>query len=169
MKTFPVFKLFLMLAVFLSMILLALSCDNGDEVLPEAQPITEEESITADPPDHDRLTGSDFVQLGELQSLKGELLTQYGEWFLESPDKIYELHLGNHEHREAINIDLQAGKKAEVKGFLYEDDIAVVTMTIDNQDYAFRTEEGTPLWAGSGYGRQRVDDDSSGEGRGRHR
>ena len=112
-----------------------------------------------------KLTGRDFVNLGELQSVSGSLLAKHGEWFLETDCALYEIHLGNHEHRAAINIELEAGKKAQVKGFLHEKDIAVVSMIIDEKEYEFRTADGQPLWAGTG----RRSSQDSGQGMGRHR
>ncbi len=114
----------------------------------------------------ERLSGSDFVELGQPGSISGHLVTKHGEWFLQTDSELYEVHLGNHEHRAAVGIDLSVGQKAEVTGFIYEKDIAVVNMVIDGKGYPFRSEDGRPLWAGSGRGSQR---DGSGEGRGRNR
>ncbi len=101
-----------------------------------------------------RLRGRDFVRLGELGSVSGTLKMDKGEWFLLTDDNIYEIHLGDHEHREKTGIKLEEGKVAEVTGFIYaqEDaayiDIAVCTIKLNDNKYRFREDDGTPLWQG---------------------
>lgn len=108
-----------------------------------------------------RLQGRDFVTLGELKTVTGILSQDRGEWFLETEGVLQELHLGDHDHRAATGIRLESGKQAEVTGFAYRQqgsdivDIAVCSITLDGQEYQFRTEDGTPLWRGSGGGDKR--------------
>lgn len=108
-----------------------------------------------------RLQGRDFVTMGELETVTGTLSRERGEWFLAAGGVLHELHLGDHDHRAATGIRLEAGKQAEVTGFAYRQqgsdivDIAVCSITLDGQEYQFRTEDGTPLWRGSGGGDKR--------------
>lgn len=150
-------------ATFITGIFMLAGCQEGVGEEAGSEVISEQRNVM--PSDREQLSGADFVQLGELSTVSGELVTQYGEWFLQTDSRLYEIHLGNHEHRRAIGVDLEVGREAEVKGFIYEDDIAVVSMIIDNHEYAFRTEEGRPLWAGAGYGRRRDSEDGMGRNR----
>jgi|GEM_PF-6799857 len=88
-------------------------------------------------PDHEegweemeeRLSGRDFVALGEIGIISGSLLTMGGEWFVQTADELYEIHLGDHDHRELTGIALEVGKEAVVCGYVYDDDIAVVSLS----------------------------------------
>ncbi len=102
----------------------------------------------------ERLTGRDFIRLGELAEITGTLFYEDGEWFAEADDIIYEIHLGDHDYREEIGLDLQEGQEALVSGYLYQDDLAVVCISVEGVDYVLREEDGTPMWAGR-YGEQR--------------
>lgn len=101
------------------------------------------------------LSGRDFVELGELATIEGILLTEDGEWFLQTEDDLYEVHLGDHDYREEMGIHLVPGDRATIYGYLYDDDMAVVSLTIDEETYYFRTEQGTPLWGAFGGGEER--------------
>jgi len=96
------------------------------------------------------------VQLGELDTVTGILKTEFGEWFLSSNDVTYEIHMGDHDHRKEIGINLEEGKKVTAAGFFYQQedmenvDIAVTALTIDGEEYRFREDDGTPLWRGQG-------------------
>lgn len=104
------------------------------------------------------LRGRDFVRLGEFTNVSGVLKPERGEWFLVSGGDIYEIHLGDHEHRARTGISLAEGKKAAVAGFLYEQegasakDVAVCTIAVDGREYRFREDDGTPLWRGRSSG-----------------
>lgn len=102
----------------------------------------------------ERLTGRDFVALGELHWIEGLLFTEDDEWFLRDDDEVYEVHLGDHTYREELGLHLEEGKEASIYGFLYEDDMAVVSLTTDGETYYFRTEQGTPLWGAFGGGEE---------------
>ncbi len=95
-----------------------------------------------------RLRGRDIVKLGELIVLQGTLVPRRGEWFLRSGETEYELHMGNHEYRKKIGIDLETGKTAAVTGFIHGKDVAVTTILLDGKLYRFREDDGKPLWAG---------------------
>ena|SRR5690554_890126 len=103
------------------------------------------------------LIGKDFVRLGEKQTVSGILLYEDGEWLIQTESGLlYEAHLGNHDHQEKIGLDLQEGQEARIYGFVYFDDIAVVSLSINDKTYNFRTEDGSPLWAQSRMGSERL-------------
>ncbi len=110
------------------------------------------------PGEAENLKGRDFVRLGERGTVEGILRPMRGEWFLAAYDAVYELHLGDHGHRAATDINLEEGKHAEVTGFIYareggdEADIAVCTILLGGKEYRFRDDDGAPLWRGSGSG-----------------
>lgn len=103
----------------------------------------------------EKLSGRDFVALGNLATINGELFTESNEWFLQSDAMIYEIHLGDHGYREEIGLALEAGVEASIYGYLYGDDMAVVSLTMGGKTYFFRTEEGLPLWGSFGRGGKR--------------
>ncbi len=75
-----------------------------------------------------RLTGRDFVQLGEVQMISGSLKYMDGEWFVQTDTELYEIHLGDHDHRVNIGIELKVEEEVFVYGFVYDDDVAVVSV-----------------------------------------
>jgi hypothetical protein len=97
-------------------------------------------------------TGREVAETGELRGLSGELAQQDGEWYLEAAEGRYLLHLGNTAYVERTGIDLEAGEKIEVRGLVDGDEVSVVSIVADGKSYAFRSEDGVPLWAGNGRG-----------------
>lgn len=104
----------------------------------------------------ERMRGRDIVQVGEFITVAGTLKAEGGEWLLVSEGVVYEIHLGDHQHRRETGIELEEGKEAVVAGFFYAQeghaniDIAVCTIEIDEEKYRFRSDTGTPLWRGRG-------------------
>ncbi len=104
------------------------------------------------------LKGRDFVRLGEFQTLRGDIYAERGEWILQANGAAYELHLGDHTHRERTGIRLEEGKMVTVSGYVYSQrgadfiDLAVCTVQMDGREYRFREDDGTPLWRGQGGG-----------------
>ncbi len=84
---------------------------------------------------YERLTGRDFVQLGQIQLISGNLLYMDGEWFVQTESHTYEIHLGDHDYRENLNIGLEVGKKAFVYGFVYGHDVAVISLILDDNPH----------------------------------
>ena len=99
--------------------------------------------------------GRDVVSTGKLGSLSGALFEKDGEWYLQSNNSTYELHIGNHNYRDEIGIDLQKDENVDVTGFVDKEDVSVVTIKIDGKEYRFREDDGRPMWAGRGNGRNR--------------
>ncbi len=103
-----------------------------------------------------RLQGRELVELGELKTVSGVLKTDEEEWFLETEEGLYEIHFGDHNYREKIGLKPEAGKKAEVIGFVYQQegikeiDIAACNMNFEGKEFRFRERDGTPLWQGEG-------------------
>ena len=102
-----------------------------------------------------KLSGRDYVSMGKLGALSGTLFEKDGEWFLRSINSTYELHIGNHTYRDETGINLKADKQVDITGFIYEDNVSVCVINIDNKEYRFRTDDGSPMWAGRGNGRNR--------------
>lgn len=103
-----------------------------------------------------KMRGRHFVQFGEFTTVSGTLKTEFGEWFLVDNNIVYEIHMGDHRHRQETGVKLEEGKKATVTGFLYVQeghdniDIAVCTVEMDGEKYRFRSDAGVPLWRGRG-------------------
>ncbi len=94
---------------------------------------------------------SQVVESGEAIALDGVLRSQDGEWVLETAEgRRYELHFGAEWYRDSTGIELEAGKAVTVRGTLEGDEISVVSATLDGRLYAFRGEDGRPLWSGGG-------------------
>lgn len=100
--------------------------------------------------EEDRLTGRDFVKLGERRMVEGQLFYEDDEWFLQTEEMVYEVHMGDHDYREKIGLLLEDGQEASIYGFIYHDDMAVISITVEKETYLLRTEEGTPLWGAFG-------------------
>ncbi len=105
------------------------------------------------------LRGRDFVRLGEIDTFSGIVTEIKGEWCLITADAKYELHLGDHNHREKTGIKLSEHAEIKVTGFVYSQeeieiaDIAVCIIIMDGKEYRFRDDDGTPLWQGRGQNR----------------
>jgi hypothetical protein len=102
-----------------------------------------------------QLAGRDFVRLGKMATVSGVLQEKDGEWYLKADRTVYAMHLGNADYLARTGIQLKASKKATVKGFVYKTDLSVCTINMDNKQFQFRQDDGTPLWAGNGNGRNR--------------
>lgn len=96
------------------------------------------------------LKGRDFVRLGNLGIVSGTLTEENDEWYLNTTDNEYALHLGNYEIIYPKGIHLEEGSAVVVRGFVLDSDISAVTLATDNSRFSFRTDAGVPLWAGQG-------------------
>ena len=94
--------------------------------------------------------GRSIVETGRVADLSGSLDRQGTEWYLVMEGARLALHLGNTRYVESTGIQLQEGVPAKVLGFVDGQEVAVVSIQIDGRLYAFRTEDGVPLWAGRG-------------------
>jgi len=96
--------------------------------------------------------GSDIVNSGKLETLRGKLSYDGSEWSLETTaKKLYDLHLGNYSVLYPEGLDLKEGQEAEVEGFVLNSDIAVTSITSGGSTFTLRdSETGRPLWAGQG-------------------
>jgi len=106
--------------------------------------------------DGDKIRGRDIANNAPLTTISGVLEEKDAEWYLKSGSTTYSLHIGNHEYRDSTGIKLEPGKNASVKGFTKNTDVAVASITMDNQEYRFRDDNGRPLWAGKGNRRNHV-------------
>jgi len=86
---------------------------------------------------------------GELLTLSGTLDERDGEWYLRTSEGSYQLGFGPSTFRDAAGIALVEGAQAEVRGHMIEEgEISVVTCQTGGELYAFRTEDGVPMWSG---------------------
>ncbi len=94
------------------------------------------------------LTGKDFVRMGEFKEIVGILETcPDEEWYCQTAEILYEIHLGDHDFQREIGLNLTPGAEVVVTGFVYGNDMAVVSITTP-VTYQLRTMAGVPLWAG---------------------
>jgi len=96
--------------------------------------------------------GRDIVDRGTRIEVEGSLVYEDGEWALKTASETYDVHLGNYSVLYPEGLGLKDGEKATVKGFVVGDDISAVSLTAGEKTYAFRGEDGRPLWAGNGNG-----------------
>ncbi len=92
------------------------------------------------------LKGKDFVKLGTLQTISGELFEEYSEWSLKTDKGIIELHFGPREFLAHKNVTLKETDNFSVTGFLYENHLAVTNFMFDDKLVELRTKDGDPLW-----------------------
>jgi hypothetical protein len=94
--------------------------------------------------------GRDIVQTGELIRLDGKLVTSQSEWYVDTEEGRYQLHLGRTDYLLSTGADLTEGASVTVEGWVTGRNIAVCRMTMGEFTYAFRSEDGRPLWSGRG-------------------
>jgi len=111
------------------------------------------------------LVGREVVDQGIIGTVTGTLVYQDSEWFIDTEDGLFLVHLGNHDFVDGTGMELSEGDEATVYGFIAGQDIAAVNVTLGSEVYALRSEDGFPLWAGSGGMRNQ----ETGEGMGRNR
>jgi len=105
---------------------------------------------------------SQTADLGMLQTFEGTLSYGDPEWHLETEAGSIQLGLGNPSYLESIDLELEDEMEAVVEGYLTEDELSVVCLTVDGREVAFRTEDRVPLWAGraSGPGRWETENEN---------
>lgn len=96
---------------------------------------------------YDDLQGRDFVQLGNLEMISGELVYQFNEWFVFTNDgKEIEVHFGDHDYRaKNLNFEMKEGQEVRVFGYLYHDDMAVVMITLNDYSKLYKSFENNNL------------------------
>ena len=97
------------------------------------------------------LSGQDFVRLGKMTTLTGTLVQEGEEWMLKVGDTIYEIHLGPSEYMKQKGLVLKSGEEAKVRGFVYETNVAVVSIETSGKSIILRDEKGSPAWGGTEY------------------
>ena len=88
--------------------------------------------------------------LGALSTFEGTLSFGDPEWDLATETGSIHLGLGNPSYLESTGLKLEDEMEVIVKGYLTEDELSVVSLTVDGREVAFRTEDGAPLWSGRG-------------------
>ena len=102
------------------------------------------------------LDGRTVADKGSRVTVSGTLLYKDSEWYLQSGDNVYDLHLGLYGHDENMTGTMNAGESAKVEGFMLENHIAPVSIVSGGETYNFRDKSGNPLWAGKGVRRNAV-------------
>ena len=103
-----------------------------------------------------QLSGRDFSQMGTRATFSGTLqVDQAGEWYLQTSKSTYALHLGPEGFRAAQGFQMKKGEKALVKGFLYNNDVAVAEIETGGRTIILRDSTGRPAWSGTGYSQRR--------------
>lgn len=96
------------------------------------------------------LRGKDYVQKGTVKTVSGKLFSQDGEWYLKSGSSVTALHMGPSFYHDEIKLQLKDNQNVEANGFMYKNDLAVVTLKVNSTIYKLRDKDGIPLWAGRG-------------------
>jgi hypothetical protein len=99
------------------------------------------------------LKGKDSVRLGEIETIRGNLVQKGDEWELRAGDVRYEIHMGPNHYRNAQGLVLKDGTDAVVTGFVNGTDLSVTAIEIGGQSVMLRDETGRPGWAGTSYGK----------------
>jgi hypothetical protein len=97
------------------------------------------------------LKGRDFVNMGKIETLTGNLVQKGDEWELQVGDGLYEIHMGPSDFRNAQGLVLKDGAQAIVTGFVYGTDLSVTTIETGGKSVSLRDETGRPAWAGTGF------------------
>ena len=108
------------------------------------------------------ITGREVVAMGTLQTMEGTLVEEDDEWYLQTGEILYAVHLGNYDFLDTLEMDLNEGERVTLQGFVQGEDIAAVNITTGGKTYLVRSENGMPLWAGNGQGRNRQSDEGRG-------
>ena len=95
------------------------------------------------------ITGREVVAMGTLQTMEGTLVEEDDEWYLQTGEILYAVHLGNYDFLDTLEMDLNEGDRVTLKGFFYGEDIAAVNIMTGDNSYDLRREDGKPLWASS--------------------
>ncbi|MCD4817092.1 MAG: 4Fe-4S binding protein [Candidatus Cloacimonetes bacterium] len=95
------------------------------------------------------LKGKDFVKLGKLSEIEGKFFEKDSEWYLETTEKIFQLHFGPKEFLESKKVKLKKSKSFKIKGFVHEDQVAVVSFYFKKKLIELRNKDGEPLWKGT--------------------
>lgn len=103
----------------------------------------------------DTVQGRDLVEKGKLITLKGVLTERSGEWYLQTSEGLYAVHLGNYPALYPRGLPIKSNEPAEVHGFAVSNNVAVVWVKTQRDTCKFRSPDGTPLWSGEGQGRNR--------------
>ncbi|MBN1699439.1 MAG: hypothetical protein JW881_18100 [Spirochaetales bacterium] len=113
--------------------------------------------------------GRDVVDRGEYHELDGTLYSDGAEYYLDTGSVVYSIHLGPDWYSTEIGFPADVRDHAVVKGFVCDMDAAPVAITLADEVYAFRGDDGRPLWAGRGNGRNRPAGGGTGRGTGGNR
>ncbi len=110
------------------------------------------------------LTGREIASKGSIRILEGTFEIEDSEWYLRTENNFYIVHKGPDWYTEEIGFLPPEGKLVVVEGFVLEEVISPCTITSKGTLYAFRSQDGDPLWGGRGNrSNERYPDDHEGE------
>lgn len=99
-----------------------------------------------------RIRSRQIIENGTFVDVTGNLRQMGGEWFLAVEGVLHQLRLGPEAFREQLGIQLENQMHAAVRGFFLIPDgemtgiLLVCTMSVNDQVYRFREDDGTRLW-----------------------
>lgn len=102
----------------------------------------------------DSLRGRDVAEKGKIDSVKGTLELNDGEWYVKASGDKYLIHIGPDFYRDEIKLQLKSGKAVIVTGYMYQKSIAPQTISYNGKIYRFRDNNGVPMWSGRGNNRR---------------
>lgn len=101
------------------------------------------------------LKGRDLTTKGEIKTLTGVVKIENSEWYLLSENNKYLVHKGPEFYLEEIGLKINENNNITINGYVFNNEITPIRVTLDMIDYSFRDNSGRPLWAGRGQGRNR--------------
>lgn len=104
--------------------------------------------------ENNELKGKDFVRLGKLQTISGQLFEKDAEWYLKTSSETVALHFGPREFLKSKNVIFSAIDDFSITGFYYQSNLAVVNFTFNKQIIELRSKEGEPLWRGTRFSKK---------------
>ncbi len=99
-----------------------------------------------------RIRSSQIIETGAFVDVNGSLRQMGGEWFLAVDGVLHQLRLGPETFREQIGIQLESQVQTSVRGYFLIPEgemtgiLLVCAMSIGDQVYRFREDDGTRLW-----------------------
>src|SRR4030042_4053727 len=79
--------------------------------------------------------GRNLVDKGKIAILEGKFKVENDERYLESNNKKYQIHKGPEFYQDEIGIKIAVNTDIKVTGYVYENGITPVKITVGNKDY----------------------------------
>jgi len=89
---------------------------------------------------------SQMINKKEHMVFEGKLKLIGEEWFLNTGEDFYKIHLSPEEHLTANGVQLASKEEIVIKGFLLEEEIKAYEITYGDVNLILLNEQGVPLW-----------------------